>query len=65
MKYISDADYTHAKRVCRDFEINNLDGYHDLYVQGNTLLLTYEFENLRNICLGKYEIDTALFPTAL
>ena len=24
MEYITDADYTHAKRVCKDFEIKNL-----------------------------------------
>ena len=32
-------DYTHAKRVCKDFEIKDLGQYHDLYVQSNTLLL--------------------------
>ena len=64
MKDISDADYTRAKTVCKDFEINNLDRYHDLYVQGGTLLLTVVFENFRNICLGKYEIHPALFLTA-
>ena len=25
--------------VCKDFKINNLGEYHDLYVQGYTLLL--------------------------
>ena len=39
MEDITDADYAHAKRVCKDFEIKNLGEYHDLYVQGNTLLL--------------------------
>ena len=33
MEDINDADYVHAKRVCRDFEIENLGEYHDLYVQ--------------------------------
>ena len=37
MEVISDADYAHAKRVCKDFEIKNLAEYHDLYVQSNTL----------------------------
>ena len=27
----TDADYVHAKRVCKDFEIKILGGYHDLY----------------------------------
>ena len=32
MKYITDADYKHAKRVWEDFEIKNLREYHDLFV---------------------------------
>ena len=36
---ITDADYAHAKRVCKNFEIKKLGEYHDLYVQSNTLLL--------------------------
>ena len=29
MEEIADAGYMHRKRVCKDFEIENLDGYHD------------------------------------
>ena len=29
---ITDADYAHAKRVCKGFKIRNLGDYHDLYV---------------------------------
>ena len=32
------------KRVCKDFEINDLGEYHDLYVQGSTLFLPDVFE---------------------
>ena len=28
---IIDLDYTHAKTVCKDFKINNLGEYYDLY----------------------------------
>ena len=28
MEDITDADYMHAKRVCKDFGIKNLDEYH-------------------------------------
>ena len=28
MEDISDADYTHTKRVCKDFKIKKLDEYH-------------------------------------
>ena len=33
MEDITDANYAHAKRVCKDFEIKHLGEYHDLYVQ--------------------------------
>ena len=39
MKNITDVDYAHTKRVCEDFKIKKLGKYHDLYVQGDTLLL--------------------------
>ena len=61
MEDITDADYAHTKRVCKDFEIKNLGEYHDLYVQSNTLLLADVFENFRNMCLKIYELDPAKF----
>ena len=49
MEDIIDADYTHAKRVCKDFETKHL-GKYDLYVQSNvTLLLGTVFENFRYV----------------
>ena len=38
MEDLTDADYTNAKTVCKDFEIKNLRKYHDLYVQSVVLL---------------------------
>ena len=38
MEDITDEDYMHGKRVCKDFEIKNLGEYHDLYLKSNTLL---------------------------
>ena len=35
MEDITDADNAHAKRVFKDFEIKNLEEYHDLYVQNH------------------------------
>ena len=58
------ADYAHAKRVCKDFEVKNLGEYHNLYVQSVTLLLANVFENLRNMCLEIYELDPAEFLSA-
>ena len=37
----------HAKRVCKDFEINIFGEYLDLYLHSNTLLLAGVFENFR------------------
>ena len=55
MKDITNADFSHAKRLCKDFEIKNLGDYHDLYVQSDSLLLADVFENFRNMCLIIYE----------
>ena len=35
MEDITDADYMHVKRVCKDFEIKKLGEYHDLYVKSD------------------------------
>ena len=43
MEDIIDADYVHAKRVFKDFEIKNSREYHHLYVQSDTLLLADVF----------------------
>ena len=54
MEDITDADYSHAKRVCKDFEIKSSEEYNDFYVQSNTLLSADVFENIRNMCLEIY-----------
>ena len=56
MEDITDADYAHVKRVCKDLEIKNLGEY---LIQSNTLLLADVFENFRNMCLKIYELDPA------
>ena len=57
----TDADYAHAKRVCKEFETKKLGEYHGFYVQSNTLLLADVFENFRSMCLEIYELDPAKF----
>ena len=46
---IIDAEYIHAKRNCKDFEIKNLGQYHDLYLESDVFLLDV-FENFRKMC---------------
>ena len=57
MKDITDADYMHARRVCKD-------EYHNLYLKSDTLLLTNTFKNCRKMCLKIYHIDPARFLSA-
>ena len=56
MEDITDADYVHAKRVSKDFQIKDLGEYHDLYVQSNILLLADVFDNFKNMRLEKHEL---------
>ena len=43
----TDADYTNAKRVCKEFEIKNLGEYHDFMFKVIQLLSDI-FENFQN-----------------
>ena len=52
MEDISDIDYRHANNVFKEFKLENLGDYHDLYVQSDTLLLADVFNNLE-ICVLK------------
>ena len=61
MEDITDADYAHAKRVCKDFETEKLGEYHDFFVQSNTLLLADVFEIFRDMCLQIDDLDPANF----
>ena len=62
MEDITDADYIHEKRVCKDFQ--NLDEYHDLYLKSDTLLLVDVFENFRKKSLKISHLDPVKFPSA-
>ena len=58
---IIDIDYIHATRAFKEFKMNNLVDYCDLYVQSDTLLLADIFENFRDMSLEIYELDPAYF----
>ena len=59
MEDITDADFAHAKKFVKKFEIKNLGEYHDLHVRSNTLLLANILDNFRDICLKIHEPDPA------
>ena len=59
MEDITSMDYEHAKRVYKEFKLQNLGDYQDLYVKSDTLLLADVFEYLRDKCIEIYELDPA------
>ena len=63
-EHITDEDYAHAQKVWDTFQIKNISEYHDLYVQSDTLLLADIFENFRDKCVERYELDPAHFLSA-
>ena len=64
MEEISGIDYRHAEKVFNKFTIKNVEEYHDLYVQSDTLLLADVFENFRNMCIKVYGLDPGYFFSA-
>ena len=61
---ITDEDYAHAQKAWDVFEIKNLGKYHYLCVESDTLLLADVYKIFRNMCLDKYELDSAYFVSA-
>ena len=60
---IIDVDYRHANSVFKEFKMNYLGDYHNLYVKSDTVLLADVFENFRNMCMKIYELDPSHFLT--
>ena len=61
---ITDIDYKHANKLFKELKLKNLGEYHDLYIQGDTLLLAAVFENFRNMCIKVYKLDPVHFLSA-
>ena len=59
MGSITNADCKHAKRNWKDFGLQNLVQYLELYVQSDTLFLADIFERVRKKCLQIYKLDYA------
>ena len=64
IEVITDPDYMHAKRVCKNFKIKKIGEYHYLYFKSDTLLLADLFENVRIMCLKIYHLDPVKFLSA-
>ena len=63
MNNITDTDYTHTKRVCKDFEIKNFAEYH-MYVPSDTFLLLAVFNSFQNRYFKIHQLDPAHFLSA-
>ena len=61
MENIDDIDYRHGNNVFKRFKLENLEDYHYLHVQSDTLLLADVFENFIYMCIKEYELDPAHF----
>ena len=57
MENITNADYVLAKRICKDFKIEDFDECHDLYVQNDTLFATHS-RTLEIYVLKLYELNS-------
>ena len=51
---ITDEDYQHAQIVWKEFNIESMKYYHNLYNLSDVLLLADIFESFRNICMNHY-----------
>ena len=61
---LSEQDYDHAQTVWRDFQIENMGQYHDLYLKTDVILLADVFENFRKVCHHYYKLDPAHYYTS-
>ena len=59
MSKIGEDDYQHAQRVWKEFGIQNLGDYHDLYLRTDVVLLANMYEAFRDTCLRHYFLDAA------
>ena len=61
---ITDEDYQHAQTVWKEFNIESMKDYHNLYSLSYILLLADIFENFRNICMNHNGLDPAWYFSA-
>ena len=61
---ITDEDFQHDQSVWKEFNIETIKYYHNLYNLCDVLLLTDIYENFRNICMIHYRLDQAWYFSA-
>ena len=61
---ITDEDYQHAHTVWKEFNIESMKEYHNVYNLSDVLLLADVFENFRSICMNHYGLDPAWYFSA-
>ena len=61
---ITEEEFDHAQNVWREFEMESLENYHDVYLLTDVLLLADVFEEFRKTCLNSYGLDPVHFYTA-
>ena len=60
---ITDEDYQHAQTVWKEFNIETMKDYHNLYNLSDVLLADIS-ENFRNICMIHYRLHPAWYFSA-
>ena len=60
---ITPEEYDRAQKVWRELGIENMQQYHDLYLNLDVLLLADVFENVRQTYILDYGLDTAHYYT--
>ena len=61
MEDIDDIVYRHGNNVYKEFKLDNLGDYHDLYVKSDTLLLADVFESSRDMCIKEMNLIQLTF----
>ena len=60
-----DKDYQHAQTVWKEFNIESMKDYHNMYNLSDVLLSADAFEKFRNIYTIHYGLDPAWYYSAL